>query len=61
MPEFLQERCDARLIGPALLEVVENDAVNTHYRDMLVGFRPAMQEQGEKPADRAAAFTLSLI
>jgi hypothetical protein len=43
------------------LEVVENDAVNTHYRDMLVGFRPAMQEQGEKPADRAAAFTLSLI
>ena len=61
MPEFLQERCDARLIGPALLEVIENDAVNTHYRDMLAGFRPAMQEQGEKPADRAAAFTLSLI
>jgi lipid-A-disaccharide synthase len=61
MPEFLQDRCDARLIGPALLEVIENDAVNTHYRDMLAGFRPAMQEQGEKPADRAAAFTLSLI
>ena len=61
MPEFLQERCDARLIGPALLDVIENDAVNAHYRSMLAGFRPAMQEQGEKPADRAAAFTLSLI
>jgi lipid-A-disaccharide synthase len=61
MPEFLQDRCDARLIGPALLEVIENDAVNTHYCDMLAGFRPAMQEQGEKPTDRAADFTLSLI
>jgi lipid-A-disaccharide synthase len=61
MPEFLQDRCDAREIAPVMLEMLQNDEVNAHYRAMLAGFRPAMRQQGEKPADRAAGFTLSLI
>lgn len=61
MPEFLQERCDARLIAPLLQRMIEDDNVNAHYRDMLAAFRPAMRQQGEKPADRAAALTLSII
>jgi lipid-A-disaccharide synthase len=61
MPEFLQDRCDAREIAPVMLEMLQNDEVNAHYRSMLAGFRPAMRQQGEKPADRAAGFTLSLI
>jgi lipid-A-disaccharide synthase len=61
MPEFLQDRCDAREIAPVMLEMLQNDEVNAHYRSMLAGFRPAMRQKGEKPADRAAGFTLSLI
>ena len=61
MPEFLQDRCDAREIAPVMLEMLQNDEVNAHYRAMLAGFRPAMRQKGEKPADRAAGFTLSLI
>jgi lipid-A-disaccharide synthase len=61
MPEFLQDRCDAREIAPVMLEMLQNDEVNAHYRSMLAGFRPAMRQKGEKPADRAAGFTLSQI
>ena len=61
MPEFLQDRCDGREIAPVMLEMLQNDEVNAHYRSMLAGFRAAMRQQGEKPADRAAGFTLSLI
>ena len=61
MPEFLQDRCDALEIAPVMLEMLQNDEVNAHYSAMLAGFRPAMRQQGEKPADRAAGFTLSLI
>ena len=61
MPEFLQDRCDAAEIAPVLLRMLEDDSVNSHYRDMLGGFRAAMRQAGEKPADRAAALTLSMI
>ena len=61
MPEFLQDRCDAKEIAPTMLRILEDDAVNAHYRNMLSGFRPAMRSEGAKPANRAAAFTLSLI
>jgi lipid-A-disaccharide synthase len=61
MPEFLQDRCDAAEIALTLLHMLQNDNVNAHYRDMLGGFRAAMRQAGEKPADRAAALTLSMI
>ena len=61
MPEFLQDRCDAAEIAPVLLRMLEDDSVNSHYRDLLGGFRAAMRQAGEKPADRAAALTLSVI
>ena len=61
MPEFLQDRCDAAEIAPVLLRMLEDDSVNGHYRDMLGGFRAAVCQAGEKPADRAAAITLSVI
>ena len=61
MPEFLQDRCDAAEIAPVLLHMLQNNAVNAHYRDMLGGFRDALRQAGEKPADRAAALTLSMI
>lgn len=61
MPEFLQERCEAREIAPILLRMLADDDVNKHYRDTLGGFRAAMRQAGEKPADRAASLTLSMI
>ena len=61
MPEFLQDRCVAAEIAPVLLRMLENESVNSYYRNMLGGFRGAMRQAGEKPADRAAALTLSVI
>jgi lipid-A-disaccharide synthase len=61
MPEFLQERCDAGEIAPVMLDMLQNEDVNAQYRAMLSAFRPTMRQEGEKPADRAAGFTLSLI
>ncbi|MGB0478734.1 MAG: lipid-A-disaccharide synthase, partial [Parvibaculales bacterium] len=61
MPEFLQERCTAEEIEPVLRRMLQDDNFNNHYRDMLGGFRAAMRQAGEKPADRAAALTLSMI
>ncbi len=61
MPEFLQERCDAAEMAPTLLRMIEDENINRHYRAMLGGFRNAMLQPGEKPADRAAALTLSMI
>jgi len=60
-PEFLQERCDAGEIAPVMLDMLQNEDVNAQYRAMLSAFRPTMRQEGEKPADRAAGFTLSLI
>ena len=42
-------------------QVVGLDSVNDYYRNMLGGFRAAVCQAGEKPADRAAAITLSVI
>ena len=61
MPEFLQDRCDAAEIAPVLLRMLNDDSVNDYYRNMLGGFRAAVCQAGEKPADRAAAITLSVI
>ena len=60
MPEFLQWRCTVDDITPAMRDMLVDDAVNAQYRDMLAAFRPAMTQEGQKPADRAAALTLEL-
>ena len=60
MPEFLQWRCTAQDITPTLETMLQDDAVNQQYRQILSAFRPAMSHEGEKPATRAAALTLEL-
>lgn len=61
MPEFLQERCNVDEITPVMQRMLEDDAVNAQYRDVLARFRPEMQQKGEKPADRAAGLTLQFV
>lgn len=60
MPEFLQERCTADEITPAIHALLDDDAVNAHYRTLLAPFRDEMSYQGQPPAHRAAALTLQL-
>ena len=60
MPEFLQWRCTPQDITPTLQAMLEDDDVHAQYADMLARFAPAMCHEGQKPAERAAAFTLDL-
>ena len=60
MPEYLQWRCTPKDITPALQAMLEDDDVYAHYAQMLAKFAPAMRHEGQKPAERAAAFTLEL-
>ena len=60
MPEFLQWRCTPQDITPTLQAMLEDDDVHAQYGDMLAKFAPAMRHEGQKPAERAAAFTLDL-
>ena len=58
MLEFLQERCNAKEITPALRDLLLDDAVNEKYRQALSELLPALSYQGQPPAQRAAAITL---
>ena len=58
MPEFLQQRCHVDAITPAILRMLEDDAVNAEYRNLLARFPDEMRQKGERPADRAAGLTL---
>ena len=60
MPEFLQWRCTPQDISPTLQAMLQDEAVNAHYREMLAGFRPAMTHEGQQPGMRAAALTLEM-
>jgi lipid-A-disaccharide synthase len=58
MLEFLQDRCTAQEITPALRELLQDEGLNEKYRQALSEVLPALSYQGQPPAQRAAAITL---
>jgi lipid-A-disaccharide synthase len=58
MLEFLQDRCTAQEITPALRELLQDEGLNEKYRQSLSEVLPALSYQGQPPAQRAAAITL---
>ena len=49
MPEVFARRCDAAEIAPMLLRMLEDDGVNSYYRDLLGGFRAPCAKQVKNP------------
>ena len=60
MQEFLQSRCTAEAITPALSTLLNDDAENEKCRQALAELLPALNYQGQPPAQQAAALTLQL-
>lgn len=60
MPEFLQNRCTADEITPCIEAMLNDDAVNDKYRQILAEFSGAMRYEGQPPAHRAAALALEI-
>lgn len=60
MQEFLQSRCTAEAIIPALSTLLNDDAENEKCRQTLAELLPALNYQGQPPAQQAAALTLQL-
>ena len=60
MQEFLQSRCTAEVITPALSILLNDDAENEKCRQALAELLPALNYQGQPPAQQAAALTLQL-
>jgi lipid-A-disaccharide synthase len=60
VPEFLQDRCRADLIYPALHNLLLDDAVNQQQRDALAHLPEALAVSGMPPAMRAAQICLQM-
>jgi len=60
MQEFLQIRCTAEVITPALSQLLTDDAENEKCRQALAELLPALNYQGQSPAQQAATLTLQM-
>ena len=60
VPEFLQDRCRADLIYPALHRLLLDEEANRQQRDALAQLPAALAVSGLPPAERAAEISLQL-
>jgi lipid-A-disaccharide synthase len=61
MEEFLQGRCQAASLTPAIRRLLLDDGANEKCRHMLKALQPALSFEGKPPAARAAEITLSYL
>ena len=61
MQEFLEDRCTADLITPAVNALLLDDALNSEKRAQLLPLADALGGGGQSPATRAAVIIRSLI
>ncbi|MEC8177866.1 MAG: lipid-A-disaccharide synthase, partial [Pseudomonadota bacterium] len=61
MQEFLEDRCTADLITPAVNALLQDDALNSEKRAQLLPLANVLGGAGQSPATRAAEIIRSLI
>ncbi|MED5323721.1 MAG: hypothetical protein VYB91_02820, partial [Pseudomonadota bacterium] len=61
MQEFLEDRCTADLITPAVNALLQDDALNNKQRAQLLPLADVLGGTGQTPAARAAEIIRSLI
>ncbi|MEE3058732.1 MAG: lipid-A-disaccharide synthase [Pseudomonadota bacterium] len=61
MEEFLEDRCRADLITPAVNALLQDDALNSEKRAQLLPLADVLGGGGQSPATRAAEIIRSLI
>ncbi|MEC8176561.1 MAG: hypothetical protein VX055_02070, partial [Pseudomonadota bacterium] len=61
MQEFLEDRCTADLITPAVNALLQDDTLNSEKRAQLLPLADVLGGGGRSPATRAAEIIRSLI
>ena len=61
MQEFLEDRCTADLISPAVNALLQDDALNSEKRAQLSPLADALGGASQSPSMRAAEIIRSLI